>query len=133
MSRASADRIACEAGGGGRRAWSPIPLAGLRAELEERISRVTTRLNDYGFDPFGAKPESARRLALLPALLYRYWFRVETHGIARVPEGRVLLIGNHAGNTFAYDGTMLAMAVRVGNTRLIDNHVFTEDRSCSES
>lgn len=30
-------------------------------------------------------------------------------------------------------GTMLAMAVRVGNTRLIDNHVFTEDQSCSES
>jgi 1-acyl-sn-glycerol-3-phosphate acyltransferase len=107
------DRIAREAGGGGRRGrpWSPIPLAGLRAELEERIARVTTRLNDYGFDPFGAEPAYARHVALLSALFYRYWFRVETHGIARVPEGRVLLIGNHAGNTFAYDGTMLAMAM----------------------
>jgi 1-acyl-sn-glycerol-3-phosphate acyltransferase len=28
-----------------------------------------------------------------------------------VPEGRVLLIANHAGNTFAYDGAMLAMAM----------------------
>jgi len=89
----------------------PIPLAGLRAELDERISRVTTRLNDYGFDPFGAEPEYARNVALLSALIYRYWFRVETHGIDNVPEGRVLLVGNHAGNTFAYDGTMLATAL----------------------
>ena len=94
-----------------RRSWLPIPLAGLRAELDDRISQVTTRLNEYGFDPFGADPGYARRFALLPAILYRYWFRVESHGIARVPEGRVLLIGNHAGNTFAYDGTMLAMAM----------------------
>jgi len=100
------------AGGGSRgSSWPQIPLAELRAELGDRISRVTTRLNDYGFDPFGAEPQYARRFALLPALLYRYWFRVEAHGIARVPEGRVLLIGNHAGNTFAYDGTMLAMAM----------------------
>jgi 1-acyl-sn-glycerol-3-phosphate acyltransferase len=28
-----------------------------------------------------------------------------------VPRGRVLLIGNHAGNTFAYDGAMLGMAM----------------------
>jgi pantoate--beta-alanine ligase len=29
--------------------------------------------------------------------------------------------------------TMLALAVRVGSTRLIDNHLFAEDRPCSES
>jgi pantoate--beta-alanine ligase len=29
--------------------------------------------------------------------------------------------------------TMLAIAVRVGSTRLIDNHLFAEDRPCSES
>lgn len=89
----------------------PLPLAGLRAELDERLSQVTTRLNDYGFDPFGAKPGYARNVALLAAIIYRYWLRVETRGIEQVPEGRVLLIGNHAGNTFAYDGTMLAMAM----------------------
>jgi len=105
--------VAGDATGEGRLQGSrlPIPLADLRAELDERLSRITTRLNDYGFDPFGAKPEYARRVALLAALLYRYWFRVETDGIARVPEGRVLLIGNHAGNTFAYDAAMLAMAM----------------------
>jgi 1-acyl-sn-glycerol-3-phosphate acyltransferase len=113
VSREDLDLAAREMAGGGSRgrSWPQIPLADLRAELDERISRITTRLNDYGFDEFGAEPEYARKLALLPAILYRYWFRVETHGIARVPEGRVLLIGNHAGNTFAYDGTMLAMAM----------------------
>jgi 1-acyl-sn-glycerol-3-phosphate acyltransferase len=107
------DLVAREAVGNARRRRSrlPIPFADLRVELDERISRITTRLNDYGFDRFGVEPEYARRFALLPAVLYRYWFRVETHGIGRVPEGRVLLIGNHAGNTFAYDGTMLAMAM----------------------
>jgi 1-acyl-sn-glycerol-3-phosphate acyltransferase len=49
---------------------------------------------------------------LLPmALVYRYWLRVETHGIQNVPNGRVLLIANHAGNTFAWDGAMLATSL----------------------
>ena len=45
------------------------------------------------------------------ALVYRYWLRVETRGIEHVPEGRVLLVANHAGNTFAWDGAMLGMAM----------------------
>jgi 1-acyl-sn-glycerol-3-phosphate acyltransferase len=113
MSRGDQDPMTGEAAWNGRRGPSrlPIPLAGLRAEIDERISRITTRLNDYGFDPFGAEPEYARNVALLSVLIYRHWFRVETHGIDNVPEGRVLLVGNHAGNTFAYDGTMLATAL----------------------
>jgi len=111
MSRPRTELMAGGAYGRSRGPRLPIPLAGLRDELDERIARVTTRLNDYGFDPFGADPAYARHVALLAALFYRYWFRVETNGIARVPEGRVLLIGNHAGNTYAYDGTMLAMAM----------------------
>lgn len=80
-------------------------------ELRERLARVTTRRNEYGYDPFGADPASLRSLLLPIALVYRRWLRVETHGIEVVPEGRVLLIGNHAGNTFAWDGAMLGMAM----------------------
>ena len=89
-------------------------IAGLRAqaaEVRERLARVPTRCNEYGYDPFGADPASLRSLLLPIALVYRHWLRVETHGIERVPEGRVLLIGNHAGNTFAWDGAMLGMAM----------------------
>jgi 1-acyl-sn-glycerol-3-phosphate acyltransferase len=44
-------------------------------------------------------------------LLYRHYLRVEARGIERVPDGPVLLIANHAGNTFAWDGAMLATAL----------------------
>jgi 1-acyl-sn-glycerol-3-phosphate acyltransferase len=94
-----------------RSSWLPRPLVELQRELESRLCEVPTRVNEYGFDPFGADPRFGLSLTLPVAALYRYWLRVETHGIERVPEGRVLLIGNHAGNTFAYDGAMLAMAM----------------------
>ena len=89
----------------------PGPLAALQDELEERFAALPTTLNEYGVDPFGFDPRTAASLLLPAALLYRIWFRVETRGVERVPAGRVLLIANHAGNTFAYDGLMLAMAL----------------------
>ena len=92
----------------------PPLLGGLR-ELREtiaaRLARIPTRLNSYGYDPFGFDPESGRNLLLTMACIYRYWFRVEARGVERVPPGRVLLIANHAGNTFAWDGAMLATAL----------------------
>jgi 1-acyl-sn-glycerol-3-phosphate acyltransferase len=89
----------------------PEPLRSLRDEIEERARQLPTRLNEFGVDPFGYDPRYGRGFLLLLGLLYRYWLRVEVHGIERVPEGRVLLIGNHAGNTFAYDGAMVGMAM----------------------
>jgi len=92
----------------------PAPLRTLAREIDERIARIPTRLNEYGYDPFGFDPSYARPLLLAMTLIYRHWFRVETRGIERVPPGRVLLIANHAGNTFAWDGTMLGMALFLG-------------------
>lgn len=92
-------------------AWLPEPLRSLQAEIDERLARIPTRLNEYGIDAFGASPSFLRRMLLPAALLYRYWLRVETRHIERVPSGRVLLVANHAGNTFAYDGAMLGMAL----------------------
>lgn len=100
-----------EAGAGLVRRLLPPPLASLQEELEERLAALPTTLNEYGVDPFGFDPRYASSFLLPAALLYRYWLRVETRGIERVPAGRVLLIANHAGNTFAYDGAMLAMAM----------------------
>ncbi|HVP31670.1 MAG TPA: lysophospholipid acyltransferase family protein [Myxococcota bacterium] len=89
----------------------PAPLRALRAEIDERLAMLPTRVNEYGVDPFGMSPSYTEPYLLWATLVYRYWLRVETRGIERVPEGRVLLIGNHAGNTFAWDGAMLGMAM----------------------
>ena len=88
-----------------------LPGAALDRELRERLARVTTRRNEYGYDPFGAYPDALAPMLLPLALVYRHWLRVETQGIENVPPGRVLLIGNHAGNTFAWDGAMLGLSL----------------------
>jgi 1-acyl-sn-glycerol-3-phosphate acyltransferase len=96
--------------GGLARSLLPEAVRELDLEVADRIAKTPLRLNEYGYDPYGFHVGAARRLLLWPALLYRYYFRVETHDIGHVPAGRLLLIGNHAGQ-FAYDGSMLAMAM----------------------
>ena len=78
--------------------------------IDERVARAPLQLNEYGYDPHGFHPPTAQQAMLPSALLYKYYFRVETFDIERVPSGRVLLIGNHAGQ-FGYDGTMLGTAM----------------------
>ncbi|MDH3685406.1 MAG: acyltransferase family protein [Myxococcales bacterium] len=91
-------------------AFRQPPWSALEEELAGRLSTAPLRLNSFGYDPQGFHPDAARRLLLPSALLYRYYFRVETHGIENLPPGPVLLIANHAGQ-FAYDGSMLSMAM----------------------
>jgi len=89
----------------------PGPLRRLQEDLDARVARLSTPVNEYGVDPFGYDPRTAARILLPAAFVYRHWLRVEPHGIERVPAGRVLLIANHAGNTFAWDGAMLALSL----------------------
>lgn len=91
--------------------WLPGSLRDEWEDLVERASRLPTRLNEYGFDPFGYDPSYTTPVMLPMLFFYRYWFRVAARGLANVPKGRVLLIGNHAGNTFAWDGAMLAASL----------------------
>lgn len=88
----------------------PLSVRELEREVDDRLSKVPTRLNDFGFDPWGFSPASVKTSALLAALLYRSYFRVETHDIEHVPSGRVLLIANHAGQ-LPFDGAMIASAM----------------------
>ncbi len=55
----------------------------------------------------GARPCWRSLVAMV--LMYRYYFRAETHGIEHLPKGRVLVIGNHAGQV-ALDGAMIGTA-----------------------
>ena len=91
----------------------PLPLSvrELAEDVDKRLSRVTADLNEYGYDPYGLSPSYARSLLIFGTILYRYYFRVETQGIERVPSGRVLVIGNHAGNTIPIDGGMVGLSL----------------------
>ena len=91
-------------------AVTPLALRDLQAEIEDRISKIPTRLNEYGYDAFGLHPETAKEELLPAALLYRYYFRTQTFGIDGVPAGRVLLVANHAGQ-LPFDGMMLGIAM----------------------
>jgi 1-acyl-sn-glycerol-3-phosphate acyltransferase len=85
-------------------------IAEIEDEIDSRLHRIPTHLNAYGYDAFGFNPDAARRALVITALLYRYWFRVETHGIDRLPQGRMLLIANHAGQ-IAIDAGMIGTAM----------------------
>jgi 1-acyl-sn-glycerol-3-phosphate acyltransferase len=88
----------------------PLSARDLEREIDDRIRKIPTRLNEFGFDPWGLHPETMRR-SLLPAIaLYKYYFRVETHDIERVPPGRVLLVANHAGQ-LPFDAAMISIAM----------------------
>ncbi len=93
------------------RASLPPPLSTLAKEVEERLAQVPSELNEYGYDPFGMQPSGIGTVTLILAILYRYYFRVETRGIENLPMGRMLLVANHAGNTLPMDGAMLGHAM----------------------
>jgi 1-acyl-sn-glycerol-3-phosphate acyltransferase len=81
----------------------------LDLEVRRRIAAAPMELNGYGYDPWGFDREVACRATFVSALLYRYYFRVKTYGIDRLPRGRILLIANHAGQ-IAIDAAMIGVA-----------------------
>ena len=91
-------------------ALKPAVIRNLEREIDARIRKIPTHLNEYGYDAYGFHPDWLRRAAVVSALMYRHYFRVETHGIEKIPAGRVLLICNHAGQ-LPFDGAMLSMAL----------------------
>jgi 1-acyl-sn-glycerol-3-phosphate acyltransferase len=79
-------------------------------EVDRRLHEIPNQLNEFGYDLWGFQRETAAFYFSAAAWLYRKYFRVETFGISNVPEGRVLLIANHAGQ-LPTDGLMLATAM----------------------
>lgn len=88
-----------------------------RAFRQEGLAGAFVRLRMVGtaetVDEFGYDPAFHARLAPLTRALYEQWWRVETSGIEHVPlSGRLMLVGNHSGGLFPYDGVMIAEALR---------------------
>jgi len=92
-------------------ALSRIPCVGdLTEEVDRRVEAIPCSLNSFGYDPWGYSPEYYKRFILPAALMYRYYFRCITTGVENIPEGRVMLIGNHGGQV-AFDGLMVTAAM----------------------
>lgn len=80
--------------------------------LEQRVTALARVENEYGVDPFGFSLDYTLA-AVAPFLwLYRNYFRVEVHGIEKVPRGRALLVANHSGQ-LPFDAAMIAVAMLV--------------------
>jgi 1-acyl-sn-glycerol-3-phosphate acyltransferase len=77
--------------------------AQLPTEFRRKLKALPTRQNEYGFDPFGFNRDDAKVAAVMAQFFYKYYFRVEAHGVEKVPSGRVLLVSNHSGQ-LPFDG-----------------------------
>jgi 1-acyl-sn-glycerol-3-phosphate acyltransferase len=87
-----------------------------RTFMQGGLSGVFVRLRMIGtantVDDFGYDPAFHARLAPLMRALYEQWWRVEVSGLEHVPHsGRLMLVGNHSGGLFPYDGVMIAEAL----------------------
>ena len=91
-------------------AMLPLRARNLQTVIDENLSRIPNELNEYGYDADGMSPFWMRRVLMPFALLYRYYFRVEVAGIENLPEGRVIVIANHAGQ-LPFDAAMLGLAL----------------------
>jgi len=79
-------------------------------EVFARIDALPRKnLNALGVDPFGFDPESLKPLVPLMLWLYRNYFRCEVEGIENIPDGRMMVIANHAGG-LPFDGAMIGCA-----------------------
>jgi 1-acyl-sn-glycerol-3-phosphate acyltransferase len=82
---------------------------GTRARLE----KLTPPRNEYGVDPYGLDVDYAVA-AIAPLLwLYKRYFRVQMHGLDRVPaEGRVVIVANHSGQ-LPFDAAMIEVGLLI--------------------
>lgn len=76
-----------------------------------RQIREQHRKGEFSVDEFGFDREWTESLVPIFRILYRRYWRVETHGVSVVPRtGGALLVSNHAG-VLPLDGSMIKLAV----------------------
>jgi 1-acyl-sn-glycerol-3-phosphate acyltransferase len=89
--------------------------------------RLGLRNRSEEVDEFGHDPVYEGKVRPFFDFLYDRYFRVEAHGVERVPaEGRCLLVANHSG-TLPFDGMMLRMAVQKEHPSHRDVRWLAED------
>ncbi|ACY17722.1 lysophospholipid acyltransferase family protein [Haliangium ochraceum] len=83
----------------------------LGPKLVRRCEALSTRRNEYGYDPFGFHPGSLKYPLVVARWLYRHYFRCETRGMENIPsDGPCLLVANHSGQ-LPFDALVILTAV----------------------
>ncbi len=79
-------------------------------EVLARLERLDVQFDVAGVDPFGTHRETLARALTLLGWFHDHYFRVTVEGQSHVPpEGRVMLVGNHAGG-YSIDAFMMLAA-----------------------
>lgn len=83
----------------------------LTREDEERINLTANVLGAQPYDRLGLCPRTSRRTLALFKLLYRYYFRVESHGHEAIPEKEGAILAANHGGMLPFDGAMTVVDV----------------------
>ena len=79
-------------------------------DLDARLSAASSSVGEGGVDPFGLDPTALKRTAIGAAFLYKVYFRCLSQGLSNVPEGKAILVANHAGQ-IPIDAVMITTAL----------------------
>ncbi|HMY27220.1 MAG TPA: lysophospholipid acyltransferase family protein, partial [Solirubrobacterales bacterium] len=95
---------------------APTPEAVLEwaGTVQSTSDLILRRLaGEYHEDAWGFDEEFTEAVFPLFEFLYSTWWRVQVEGAANVPgHGRALLVANHSGAIFPFDGAMIATAIQ---------------------
>jgi len=82
--------------------------------VQSTSERVIRRLaGEYHEDQWGFDEEFTEAVFPIFEFLYSVWWRVQVTGASNVPgHGRALLVANHSGVIFPFDGAMIATAIQ---------------------
>ncbi|MBI4860692.1 MAG: acyltransferase family protein [Candidatus Riflebacteria bacterium] len=93
------------------------PLADAVHELRRRIESLVEHSRrrargDYEIDPYGLDKELFQAARTVTKFVYDRYFRVTPVGVENVPaSGRALLVSNHSGVLFPWDGVMITESI----------------------
>lgn len=79
-------------------------------DIRDRVRRLDVPFNREGYDPFGISRDHLGAFYTLIGHFYKRYFRVQTVGAERVPDGRAMIIGNHSGG-LPIDAAMVIAAL----------------------
>lgn len=81
----------------------------LDENTKNRIAQIAHTKNSFGVDQFGFDAKTLTAVAPILCWFYKNYFRVQTFGAEKIPDGRMMVIANHSGQ-LPFDAAMIITA-----------------------